>query len=366
MSTVFHHKPQYTDVTPGSVRLGLRLFCLQVRAGRWTEQLKGYTRSLASDQPLAGYALHPCRIAGQPTLVHAPELAQRDAGFYAELVRFADRHGYVLLADRRRRDVAVARDRRQRWLPVLMLCVGASAPALADSRDRSAETVTQQTLGLYRSHEAETVESDNPSPQSAAEGAGHEAVLEAVPEALVAEVGDILREHYSASAAEPAFIQEDLTAMAAYFARYPQAVELLRELRGHSWQLQYADETFETEVRGNRIQVQGATVKFDTRSAAQLRRHKSCASARGACVASPADALLHELLHVETALLNPREFIQQGGLNGVMYPFAHENAVIRKENALYESMSALDGAYRPSRHSHSGRVVASACVTCLN
>ena len=121
-------------------------------------------------------------------------------------------------------------------------------------------------------------------------------------------------------------------------------------------------------MHGNQIQVKSVKVYFDSRAAAMLRSHRACTDSdkRGACVASPADALLHELLHASSALLESRRFIEQGGMNGVMYPFAHEDAVIKSENALYRSMTAIDKQHRPNRHSHTGRLVASTCVTCVN
>lgn len=84
------------------------------------------------------------------------------------------------------------------------------------------------------------------------------------------------------------------------------------------------------------------------------------------CVASPADALLHELLHVQVALQNPKQFLQEGGLNGVVYPYKHEHRIIQKENQLYQAMTKHDGFNRPIRRSHVGRYSAAQCVTCIN
>ena len=242
----------------------------------------------------------------------------------------------------------------------------------ADSVEHASTRVSHTTLSLFdaRSNQP-VVESESSAPLDT-ELQTHRQVdpanIGAEPGTTAAQINMILRQHYTPASNDPDYIDRDLDEMARYFSRYPQAVELLTALKGQSWQLAYASNTFETKVRGSQIQVKSVKVYFDSRAAALLRSHRACAAAekRGACVASPADALLHELLHAKSALLESRQFIEQGGMNSVMYPFAHENDVIKRENALYKSMTAIDGSYRPNRHSHSGRVVASACVTCVN
>ena len=184
--------------------------------------------------------------------------------------------------------------------------------------------------------------------------------------ALQVELEAILREHYYAQAGDPAYLQEDMSELALYVSRYPEAVNLLLSLKDQPWRLAYKKDTFLTEVRGSQVQVRSVTVYFDSRAAAQLRNRKACITQPDACTASPADALLHELLHAESALLKPREFIAQGGLNSVIYPYAHEYAVIKREGELYRAMSSLDGQLRPHRNAHAGKLVASSCVTCID
>ncbi|MEE8059390.1 MAG: hypothetical protein V3T17_16370 [Pseudomonadales bacterium] len=373
----------------------------QVKAGNWVQQLRAITS--AKQSRLEGEQLHPCIINDRDTLFHARDLADRNPQFYTELQAFAEREGYVLLEDRRRDDVVVTVDRRRAVLPVLVLSLGLNTGLMAAeqgpethvselyiSETHALETYTSEThapdtyaahttLALFDPHIGQSLTAEDHkhlinkgSPDIAlsvsypVDSDPMEVVLEANNNS--ADVEAILREHYIPASSDPDYIDSDLHAMADYFSRYPEAVSLLVSLKGHAWQLAYAKDVFETDVRGNQIQVKSVKVKFDTRAAAKLRSHRACAvtEKRGACVASPADALLHELLHAQSALLASREFIEQGGMSSVIYPFAHENVVIKSENALYKSMTVVDGSYRPNRHAHSGRVVASACVTCLN
>lgn len=338
--------------------MGMKVLIRQLQSGHWTEQLKAVLRAAVGASEVTGNVVHPCYIHNQPTLVHAADLATRDPDFYRELDTFARTQGYQLFADRRSRDDAVSEDRRNRLLPVVVFSLGLGSTAVAAETPRAVD----RTLALFESQLQHDVDED--ALTAVAEPSIEPIVAEAT-DALAVELESILLQHYQPSAAEPTAIQQDLHQLAGYLANYPHAVSLLRSLRGKAWQMSYAADTFATEVRGNALQIHSVTVKFDPRSAAQLRRHKACDDTPGACVASPADALLHELLHAATALLQPQQFIAQGGLNSVVYPFEHEAEVIRRENALYRAMTAVDGRFRPHRHRHSGQVVASACVTCL-
>jgi hypothetical protein len=328
---------------------------------------------------VAGESIHPCVINNRNTLVYPSDLAVRNPDFYAQLQSFARLEGYDLLSDRRQADVSVAVDRRRPWLPVFVLSLGLSSGLAANEQELNEKLAAQTTLSLFNAANTQFVQTVDESAQPRFEVIENQVDKTDVQGLDVAdslaitsdsskEIELILRQHYASSAGDPDYIESDLRAMADYFSRYPEAVALLTALKGHSWRLAYLKDTFETEVRGNAIQVKSVKVNFDPRAAAQLRSHRACKETekRGACIASPADALLHELLHAKSALLQSEQFIEQGGMSSVMYPFAHENSVITSENALYKAMTAIDSHYRPSRHAHAGRVIASACVTCLN
>ncbi len=340
---------------------GLTLAVERVFSRHWVKTLSAKWTMPAG---LVGY-VHPCYIEGEHTLIHAPSLVIDNPDLYKDLQSYASLEGFQLLADRREQDVDVSRDRRRQWLPVFTLSLGLSVAVHADHNQQNA---VENTLALF---EAPLTISIEQTPDIDLEGIefSYDFSEKAQPmEPSAASIADILRNHYRPAANDPQYLQDDLEDMAVYFSRYPQAVRLLTSLKDYPWTLNYQANTFQTEVHGNQIQVKAANVNFDSRAAAQLRSHKSCRDTelRGVCIASPADALLHELLHVESALLHSAEFIEQGGMSSVIYPYAHEAEVINSENKLYHSMSQHDGQYRPSRHAHSGRVVVSACATCLN
>ena len=352
---------------------GLTLAVERVFSKLWVKTLRA---KWSMPSGLVDY-VHPCYIDKQHTLVHARDLAFSNPDLYKNLQTYAQQEGYRLLADRREQDVEVASDRRRKWLPVFTLSLGLSVAVHADNNEQSA---VENTLALFDTPLTSAIEEP---PASTVDdivfepGSSYDFdqdtplidhVEDLVVDPLAESMADILRSHYRAAVNDPEYLEDDLQDMAIYFSRYPEAVRLLTSIKDYSWILSYEKNTFETQVRGNQIQVKAVAVNFDSRAAAQLRSHRSCRETenRGVCIASPADALLHELLHVKSALLHSAEFIQQGGMNSVLYPYAHEAAVIKSENSLYQSMSQRDGQYRPGRHAHSGRVVASSCSTCLN
>lgn len=334
-------------------------------------------RLMSSKSAVEGNFVHPCEIAGRPTLVHAADLIGRDAEFYRQLQAYALREGYQLVADRRSKDSPDQLGRRKHWLPVLVLSLGLNSAVAADSAEgKSASASNGQVLGLFHSQVEQHI--DHPGEQQAGDNRlrsllethdeqGHFFDYEFSPNAISAQLEKILFDHYQAAETDPEFVATDIQQMARYFSQYPEVVALLKDLAGSHWQLQYAANSFETEVRGSGFQVQAVNIRFDSRSAAQLRSHRSCEikANANACIASPADALLHELLHAKSALLDTPRFIEQGGLSSVLYPYAHEYDVINNEKQLYRSMSQHDGVPRPQRHKHAGQLLASSCSFCV-
>jgi hypothetical protein len=311
-------------------------------------------------------------INGDQALVHAHDLQLRNPTFYQQLQGYAKQHQYLLVADRRHQEDNEASGRRKAWLPVIVLSLGISSAMATDKpgsthtgfADHSSQTVL--SLFLPNEHESLAVDADLPRISKP--------ILEETEDSLEYEfpasddsapIEAILLDHYTSNDNDPDYILQDILQIARYLSQYPEAVAIINDLADHSWQLRYDKNTFETEVRGNSFQVQAVDIRFDSRAAAQLRNHKSCATNANACIASPADALLHELLHAKSALLETTKFIAQGGLSSVLYPYAHEYEVIKNENTLYRSMSARDGVLRPQRHAHAGKLVASSCSFCI-
>jgi hypothetical protein len=78
--------------------------------------------------------------------------------------------------------------------------------------------------------------------------------------------------------------------MANYYSEYPETVNLLYELK---------DSTM---------------VYFNTHLAAQLKLNNRC-DGNPVCITSPANAFLHERLHIHSELLKSDKFLQLGGMN---------------------------------------------------
>lgn len=176
----------------------------------------------------------------------------------------------------------------------------------------------------------------------------------------------ILLNHMDYPGQFPSEILEDIRILAVYYAHHPEAVRLIESIADSEWKLKYAAHTFRTNIRGSRMSVKKVEVFFDPRSAAKLKFYDGCEEHKRFCIASPADALLHELLHVQTITNDVKAFIGQGGLDTKGYPIEHERLTIMKENVLYRSMTQMDDQPRPLRSEHNGRHVLVSCVTCVN
>lgn len=174
----------------------------------------------------------------------------------------------------------------------------------------------------------------------------------------------VLSKHYKIKPSDPYHIQADLKEMAEYYSQFPKVVELFVSLELKDWTLNYNENTWSTIAAGSVLNVESAKISFNTRSAAKLKFHNSCKD-NSVCIASPADALLHEILHVHSMLVDTKDFIKQGGMNRFRYPYQHEYAVIQAENSLYASMSKVDGIKRPQRNEHSGKKIIAHCATCI-
>ena len=327
---------------------------------------------MSSKSAVEGNFVHPCEIAGLPTLVHASDLVARDPDFYQQLQAYAEREGYQLVADRRSKESPDQHGRRKHWLPVLVLSLGLNTAVAADTASKSSVSAEGgQVLGLFHPQIEQTIDQPAHNPalpesiHSDHDDHGQFFDYEFSPTDTSAQLEQILFDHYVVNEADPEFVKSDIQQMARYFSQYPEVVELLVSLADSRWQMQYAANSFETEVRGSGFQVQAVNIRFDSRSAAQLRKHRDCDTKANACIASPADALLHELLHAKSALLETQRFIEQGGLSSVLYPYAHEYDVINNEKQLYRAMSQHDGVPRPQRHKHAGRLLASSCSFCV-
>ena len=169
---------------------------------------------------------------------------------------------------------------------------------------------------------------------------------------------------YQSEPGDPGNIGSDIDDIARYYAQYPQVIQLLEELQQKKLVLKYKANNWEAQAWGNQFSVDSVTIFFDTRIGAQLLNQADC-RANPACNISPADALLHELLHAKLMLLDSQHFIDSGNMQQTLYPFEHERDVIASENRLYHQMNQQDGMSRPLRNRHSGELFHVNCAACL-
>ena len=338
--------------------------------------------------------LHPCVIDGRPHLVFERGLERRNPDAYALVNRLAWLNGWSLLEDRRQKDQAPARERRRPWAVILLLALGITFETAAAEVSKTAQlggisTASAQSavpaqvnfsaqVGLL--HEQTDVglisaRSGSEPPRIRASEPGRDPVEGTRPLGRLGKEGNvhavealelrrILHDHYQASPESPAYLASDLGEMAAYYAGFPEVVSLVRRLESYSWRLVYQKETWTARARGTAADVHSVEISFDPRAAAQLRLNPRCGSSP-ACIASPADALLHELLHADAMLSDTRRFIEQGGMSGFVYPYAHEDDVLSEERRLYQQMTKRDGVPRPHRTYHTGRLIEASCAVCI-
>ena len=312
----------------------------------WSTHCKRYFSDANGVDPI-----HPCIINGQAHYVHAPGLAERDPEYYLHLRRFAERHGVGLKPDQRKPGADHPVCRRKKFIPVIFLAMSFFAPQLF------AEHVDQQ-LGLMAINAG--VDYQDPGIQTGGR------FVEKLERSLMSEtLKQILLAHLDSESDYPSSMGQDIEDLSLYYAQYPEVIKLLTSLANADWKLRYAPHTFQTNVSGSRLQIDRIDVFFDPRSGARLKFYDKCKTQKPFCVASPADALLHELLHVQTITQDTNQFIQQGGLDPMSYPAEHERFTIQKENELYAAMTRIDGHARPIRSEHNGRHVLVSCATCL-
>lgn len=326
--------------------------------------------------------LHPCLIDGQPALVCRRDLSLIEPKVFTELKSIADRHGVYLKQDGRGKDNrSVGHNRRRNTCLVLTFCVivlAASRPVkagdlympshlpaamagpakmpnsglqvISTAADDGSPVIklrqarapsAEQVLASYREH----VQTGSPN------------------EILRAKIADFLKSTYQARPGDPEFITGDLESIADYYARYPAISDLIDELREHKIVLNYQQDTWQAQAWGNQYAVDSVSIRFDTRLGAQLVNAPGCEN-NPACGISPADALLHELLHAKLMLVDNQHFLEKNGMGQNFYPFEHEYEVIEAENQLYSTMNEQDGLMRPMRHRHSGTLMQVSCPAC--
>lgn len=308
-------------------------------------------------------AVHPCVINNRPYIIYPKGLKQQSPDIFNQLSRYFEDQGYQVKEDQRTdKTHHEHKNERRKLVPVLLFTASLFIETTA-----YAEVSTDSHHATHAQHQVELRLLPNRNIQNQ--------VTEIIPQNIPREktmlssktasrIFDILMNKYEARDTDPEYIAEDFKQIANYYSEFPETIRLLKSVQNKNWQLQYDEHEWVTTARGNIFEVHDAVIHFNTRSAAQLRLNNGCKN-NPVCIASPADALLHELLHTQSMLVNTEEFIAQGGMNNLMYPYKHEYAVIDEERKLYFNMSRQDTIKRPYRVDHTGRPIKTSCPTCI-
>lgn len=310
--------------------------------------------------------VHPCVINQQPHIVYPQGLQQKSPSLFAKLTQYYQQQGYRLKEDQRSDSFSNKyKNERRKWVPIVLFTASLmfETSVFADGKTGVNEIpVPQQFQNIELQLISKNLILDKihysvkplskPKEQSK------------IKSRLAQEIFDELQGRYKKQKNDPDYIIDDLKEVANYYSGFPESVTILEELKDKNWILSFDENNWVTTGSGSMLQVNKATVHFNTRSAAQLRLNNGCAN-NPVCIASPADALLHELLHAHSMLVKGEEFIAQGGMNNVIYPYKHEYAVIDAERELYASMSTQDKIKRPQRREHTGRIIKARCATCI-
>lgn len=326
--------------------------------------------------------LHPCVIDGRAALVCQRGLSSNSSQAFAELRVITDQYRIYLKEDTRTQEIGHNFNNRRKNIGlVLTFCLGLMA---------SSRMVTAAELQQPAATGSVTVQLALPiNPMQAKVEVGHdgeevislrrtrlptaEQVLESyakqkpsikIDSQAQEKIKNFLSSAYQQEPGDPANIGSDIAEIAQYYAQYPQVIDLLEELRGKKLVLKYKANNWQAQAWGNEFSVDSVIISFDTRVGAQLLNQADC-HANPACNISPADALLHELLHAKLMLIDSQHFIDSGGMKQTLYPFEHEREVIASENQLYHEMNQQDGLSRPLRHRHSGELFQVKCAACL-
>ncbi len=329
-------------------------------ASNWNQAYKTLAKRR---QPSATHPVHPCSINGKRHYIHAADLEKRDPSYFSKLLQFTKQRGIKLLADRRVPTSSRYKyhrvDRRKAYFAIFFLTLGVHSQAHSQTL-ASQEQVEQESVSLKLV--------DPTRPENTKDNLVGGYIKKALPANTETSrlIEQTLKSHFVHQDGDPNTILSDLKAMADYYSSHAEAVDLILSLRNTNWKLKYAPHKLQTDIIGRQFKIDDVTVYFDPRSGAKLKFNRQCSTKLPFCVASPADALLHELLHVYAVLKETETFIADGGLSRHMYPITHELKTIAKENKLYKAMSQRDKLPRPIRNEHAGRHVRVSCATCVD
>ena len=311
------------------------------------------------------FFVHPCIVDEKPHIVYPKGLRESAPATYQKLKHYFTRKGYRLKEDQRSGDSKSFYNDNRRKLATMLLF---TASLLFEGSSFAEIEFDLNTPVVFQNHEVELQLVPNPELNAQIQRLSGESQnlpeLSSTESKRAESIFKQLKSHYKKKPNDPGYILEDLRKMALYYSDFSEVVSLLNALDGKNWELSYNEHEWLTAATGNIFEVEKAVVNFNSRSAAQLLLNNGC-KGNPVCIASPADAMLHELLHAFSMLVKTDQFIAQGGMNSVMYPYQHEYSVIESERKLYAQMSLQDTSKRPSRYEHAGRMVKASCPTCI-
>lgn len=308
--------------------------------------------------------VHPCVINNELHIVYPRGLEEKSPHLFAKLSQHYKKQGYALKEDQRSEKYSNKyKNERQKWAPILLFTASLlfESSACAD-----VELDIESASPLEHQVELQLISNNKIREQIkfSVASAGHVEKQIKIKSNLAQSLFETLNKRYISQESDPDYVLNDLKEIANYYSDFPESVRLIEELENKNWSLSFDEDNWVTTGSGSSLSVDKAVIHFNTRSAAQLRLNNGC-SDNPICIASPADALLHELLHAHSMLVKGEEFIAQGGMNNVVYPYEHEYAVIDAERSLYAKMSSQDMIKRPQRREHTGRTVKARCSTCI-
>lgn len=317
-----------------------------------------------SASAISSVVVHPSVINNKPQIVYPRGLEKGSPQLFSNLFYHFQKQGYQLKEDQcRETSVGKHLHNRRKWALIILFSASllfesaAHADIEIDLHNSQALSNSEVQIQLV----SNTTVRQRISEQLSTTGFQFETV---VVSDIASTIFGILSSRYHERDGDPAYIRNDLKKMANYYSEYPGTVNLLYELKDKKWEIAYDENNWVTIAKGNMLEVTSAVVYFNTRLAAQLKLNNRC-DRNPVCIASPADAFLHELLHVHSMLLESDKFLKLGGMNNILYPYRHEYSVIDEERALYTVMSDQDNLKRPQRRDHLGRNVKASCPTCI-
>lgn len=324
------------------------------------------TASAFDADHVSGIALHPCVIGNKPHIVYPRGLKESSPQLFSNLSNHFRKQGYQLKEDQRYENKPgdFKHDRRK-WAQVMLFTASIlfESAAFADFEidlhlHSSAELASRgvQVVLVTNSDIRNKI-----SQRIYSSGTPFETVITSD---IARSLFNVLISRYHERAGDPGYIKDDLKKIANYYSEYPETVKLLTELKDKDWEIMFDEDNWVTTASGNTLKVNHVVVHFNTRMAAQLKLNNSCDD-NPVCIASPADAFLHELLHVHRLLASSDNELKQPGMNSILYPYQHEYRVITAERNIYTAMSEQDNLKRPLRSDHTGRNVRASCPTCI-